>query len=174
VKEGGTDPGIRNGGLKEAVDLLALLFEILADIHVLSCVEGIELGWSGKMRREPIKRGFGVSNEWTGPPTACLPQGGFAILRRMSIRKAGGEWESMLLGIKPRTCKVCGKGLYRDMTLLKGGWSRCSRCDEFVHYSCLASGRSGIFKARPRVCQACQVSLAAAQGPAGPMSAVPS
>ena len=74
----------------------------------------------------------------------------------MSIRKAGGDWEPMLLGIEPRRCKVCQKGLYRDMTFLRGGWSRCSVCDEFVHYSCLAPGRSGFLKARPRVCQVCR------------------
>lgn len=74
----------------------------------------------------------------------------------MSIRKAGGEWEPMLLGIEPRLCKVCRKGLYRDVTLFKGGWSRCAVCDEFVHYSCLATGKSGFLKARPRVCLACR------------------
>lgn len=74
---------------------------------------------------------------------------------RMSIRKAGGDWEPMLLGIEPRSCKVCGKGLYRNVTLFRGGWSRCTRCDQFVHYSCLASGKSGVLKARPRVCKIC-------------------
>ena len=74
----------------------------------------------------------------------------------MSIRRGGGEWESMLLGIEPRICKVCSKGLYRDVTLLTGGWSRCSVCDEFVHYGCLAAGKSGFLKARPRVCQVCR------------------
>ena len=74
----------------------------------------------------------------------------------MSIRKAGGEWEPMLLGIQPRLCKVCGKGLYRNVTLLRGGWSRCSLCDEFVHYTCLAAGATGFFKKRPRVCKVCQ------------------
>lgn len=74
----------------------------------------------------------------------------------MSIRKAGGEWEPMLLGIEPRHCKVCKQGLYRDKTLLRGGWSRCSVCDEFVHYSCLASGKVSFLKARPRVCKTCR------------------
>lgn len=61
----------------------------------------------------------------------------------------------MLLGIEPRTCKVCGKGLYRNVTFLRGGWSRCSVCDEFVHYSCLASGRVKFLKRRPRLCKSC-------------------
>ncbi len=74
----------------------------------------------------------------------------------MSIRKAGGDWEPMLLGIEPRSCKVCGKGLYRNMTLFRGGWSRCTHCDRFVHYSCLANGKSGVLKARPRVCKVCR------------------
>ena len=74
----------------------------------------------------------------------------------MSIRKAGGDWEPMLLGIEPRVCPVCGKGLYRNMTLFRGGWSRCATCDQFVHYSCLASGKSGVLKARPRVCKVCK------------------
>lgn len=74
----------------------------------------------------------------------------------MSIRKAGGDWEPMLLGIEPRHCKVCKQGLYRDKTMLRGGWSRCTICDEFVHYSCLASGKFSFLKARPRICKTCR------------------
>ncbi len=74
----------------------------------------------------------------------------------MSIRKRGGDWEPMLLGIKSRNCAVCKQGLYRDNTMLRGGWSRCTVCDEFVHYSCLASGKVSFLKARPRVCKACR------------------
>lgn len=74
----------------------------------------------------------------------------------MSIRWiTGGEWEPLLLGIEPRTCAVCGKGLYRNFTLLRGGWSRCTVCDQFVHYSCLASGTNKFFKRRPRICKSC-------------------
>ena len=76
--------------------------------------------------------------------------------RAMSIRKAAGDWEPMLLGIEPRNCKVCQQGLYRDKTMLRGGWSRCAVCDEFVHYSCLASGRISFLKARPRICKTCR------------------
>jgi hypothetical protein len=78
----------------------------------------------------------------------------------MSIRKAGGEWEPMLLPIQPRYCKVCKQGLYRDKTMFRGGWSRCTVCDEFVHYSCLASGKFSFFKARPRVCKTCRAAQA--------------
>lgn len=74
----------------------------------------------------------------------------------MSIRKAGGDWEPMLLGIEPRQCKVCKEGLYRNKTLLSGGWSRCALCEEFVHYSCLASGKISFLKARPRMCKICR------------------
>ncbi len=74
----------------------------------------------------------------------------------MSIRKAGGDWEPMLLAIEPRSCRVCGKGLYRNTTLFRGGWSRCTVCDQFVHYSCLASGKTSFLKARPRVCKVCR------------------
>jgi hypothetical protein len=74
----------------------------------------------------------------------------------MSIRKAGGDWEPMLLPIEPRHCKVCQQGLYRDKTMFRGGWSRCTVCDEFVHYSCLASGKVSFLKARPRVCKTCR------------------
>ncbi len=63
----------------------------------------------------------------------------------------------MLLGIEPRTCKVCEKGLYRNVTFLRGGWSRCTICDKFVHYSCLAGGKVKFFKVRPRVCKACRL-----------------
>jgi hypothetical protein len=74
----------------------------------------------------------------------------------MSIRKAGGEWAPLLLGIEPRTCGVCGRGLYRNVTLFRGGWSRCTVCDQFVHYSCLASGKVSFLKMRPRVCKVCR------------------
>ncbi len=62
----------------------------------------------------------------------------------------------MLLGVEPRNCKVCKKGLYRNKTFFSGGWSRCTLCDEFVHYSCLASGKVTFLKVRPRVCKACR------------------
>lgn len=87
---------------------------------------------------------------------ACYCAAAFGILRPMSIRMAGGEWEPLLLGIEPRTCAVCGRGLYRNLTLLRGGWSRCSVCDQFVHYSCLASGANRFFKQRPRICKVCR------------------
>ncbi|TKS59280.1 MAG: hypothetical protein EWM72_02292 [Nitrospira sp.] len=83
----------------------------------------------------------------------------------MSIRKGGGDWEPMLLGIEPRNCKVCQQGLYRDKTMFRGGWSRCTVCDEFVHYSCLASGKVSFLKVRPRVCKACR---AAQEGTSSP------
>lgn len=74
----------------------------------------------------------------------------------MSIRNAEGKWEPMLLGIEPRICSVCKEGLYRDKTFFTGGWSRCALCEDFVHYSCLASGKSSFLKARPRVCKTCR------------------
>jgi hypothetical protein len=74
----------------------------------------------------------------------------------MSIRKGGGEWEPMTLPVQPRLCRVCKEDLYRDKTMLRGGWSRCTVCDEFVHYSCLASGKVSFLKARPRVCKTCR------------------
>jgi hypothetical protein len=80
----------------------------------------------------------------------------------MSIRKAGGDWEPMMLPIEPRYCKVCKQGLYRDKTMFRGGWSRCTVCDEFVHYSCLASGKVSFLKARPRVCKSCRAAEAGA------------
>ena len=79
----------------------------------------------------------------------------------MSIRKAGGDWEPMLLGIEPRICPVCHKDLYRNVTLLRGGWSRCTICQEFVHYSCLAPGKVKLLKRRPRVCKRCDERLIA-------------
>ena len=62
----------------------------------------------------------------------------------------------MLLPVEGRQCAVCKDGLYRDTTMLRGGWSRCTVCDEFVHYGCLASGKVSFLKARPRVCKACR------------------
>ena len=79
-----------------------------------------------------------------------------AILRIMSIRNAGGDWEPMLLGIEARHCKVCKEELYRNKTFFSGGWSRCALCEDFVHYSCLASGKVSFLKARPRVCKVCR------------------
>lgn len=109
-------------------------------------------------RREA--RGYGLEVGARGPaPLASrlLPLAFLAgILPPMSIRKAGGDWEPMLLGIEPRSCRVCGKGLYRNITLFRGGWSRCTVCDRFVHYSCLASGKTKFLKMRPRVCKACR------------------
>lgn len=95
---------------------------------------------------------------------ACNCADSFAILPPMSIRKAGGTWEPMLLGIEPRNCSVCHKGLYRDMTFFRGGWSRCTVCDQFVHYSCLASGKVSFLKQRPRICKACREAQAPASG----------
>jgi len=83
----------------------------------------------------------------------------------MSIRKGGGEWVPLLLPVEGRQCAVCKEGLYRDTTMLRGGWSRCTVCDEFVHYGCLASGKVSFLKARPRVCKACR---AAKDGTAPP------
>ena len=88
---------------------------------------------------------------------ACYFAPAFGILPLMSVRKAGGDWEPMLLGIEPRMCKVCGKGLYRNVTMFRGGWSRCTKCDSFVHYSCLARGAVSFLKRRPRVCKSCVV-----------------
>lgn len=62
----------------------------------------------------------------------------------------------MLLGVEARLCRVCQENLYRDKTMLRGGWSRCTICDEFCHYSCLASGKVSFLKARPRVCKTCR------------------
>ena len=75
----------------------------------------------------------------------------------MSIRKGAGEWEPLLLGIEPEYCGVCNQVLYRNTTMLKGGWERCSVCNRFVHYACLASGKiSTYLKRRPRVCLNCE------------------
>ncbi|MEP6958660.1 MAG: hypothetical protein ABI980_08005 [Nitrospirota bacterium] len=88
----------------------------------------------------------------------------------MSIRKGGGDWEPMLLGIEPRNCKVCKEGLYRNKTFFSGGWSRCTLCDEFVHYSCLASGKVSFLKVRPRVCKTCRT---AQEGTPSPLHGTP-
>lgn len=85
----------------------------------------------------------------------CVSTSPLSILSSMSIRNRGGEWESLLLGIQPEHCGVCNRSLYRHLTMLKGGWARCSICERFVHYSCLASGKFLCFKRRPRVCQSC-------------------
>ena len=85
----------------------------------------------------------------------CFHPHSLSILSPMSIRNRGGEWEPLLLGIEPEACGVCGKSLYRNLTMLRGGWSRCSVCERFIHYSCLASGKVSYLKRRPRVCQTC-------------------
>ncbi len=78
----------------------------------------------------------------------------------MSIRKGAGEWEPLLLGIEPERCGVCNQVLYRNTTMLKGGWERCSVCHRFVHYACLVDGRFAYLKRRPRVCLNCEHTLA--------------
>ena len=74
----------------------------------------------------------------------------------MSIRNRAGEWEPLLLGIEPEHCGVCNQVLYRNTTMLMGGWERCSVCNRFVHYACLASGKVNFLKRRPRVCLNCE------------------
>jgi len=39
-------------------------------------------------------------------------------------------------------------------------------CDQFVHYSCLASGKFSFLKARPRVCKTCRAAQSNTQMPA--------
>ncbi|MGH7256002.1 MAG: hypothetical protein ACREI3_09515 [Nitrospirales bacterium] len=75
----------------------------------------------------------------------------------MSIRKACGDWEPLLLANQDRKCGVCGNVLWRNVTFFRGGWARCTICEKFVHYGCLASGRVKFLKARPRVCKVCRV-----------------
>ncbi len=82
----------------------------------------------------------------------------------MSIRVFGGQWEPMLLGIEPRMCTVCHKGLYRNFTFFRGGWARCTVCDQFVHYSCLAGGKARFLKQRPRLCKPCHAGQASPSG----------
>jgi len=72
----------------------------------------------------------------------------------MSWRRVEQGIEHLTLEIQPATCPVCGKGLYRNITFLKGGWTRCRICDQFVHYSCLSGGL--LLKDRPRVCVDCK------------------
>lgn len=96
-----------------------------------------------------VRRTFPPCNDCNRPLVAVY-------LNSMSIRNRGGEWQSLVLGIEPESCGVCGEGLYRNRTLLRGGWSRCSVCQQFVHYSCLASGKVSFLKMRPRVCKTCQ------------------
>jgi hypothetical protein len=83
-----------------------------------------------------------------------------------------------MLGVEARNCRVCQESLYRDKTMLRGGWSRCSVCDEFVHYSCLASGKVSFLKARPRVCKTCRLVPEGTVSPSftkdGPTVVVPS
>ena len=89
-------------------------------------------------------------------PGICNSLDPLAILLTMSIRKCAGEWEPLLLGIEPEHCGVCNLGLYRNTTMLKGGWQRCSVCNRFVHYACLVSGKVHFLKRRPRVCRNCE------------------
>ena len=102
----------------------------------------------------------------------CLSPRAFAILRGMSIRNAGGKWEPMLLGIEARHCKVCKEELYRNKTFFSGGWSRCALCEDFVHYSCLASGKVSFLKARPRVCKICRTAQESTPSPS-PKATIP-
>ena len=107
--------------------------------------------------RPRVARAWGDHQAGPPPPSLLVFSSTPSLYSRvMSIRKAGGDWEPMLLGIEPRSCKVCQQGLYRDKTMFRGGWSRCTVCDEFVHYSCLASGKVSFLKQRPRICKSCR------------------
>jgi hypothetical protein len=108
----------------------------------------------------------------TERPLLVFHVSGWLYFRPMSIRKGGGDWEPMLLGIEPRNCTVCKEGLYRDKTFFTGGWSRCALCEEFVHYSCLASGKVSFLKARPRVCKTCRAAQGGIPSPS-PKAAAP-
>ncbi|TLY19225.1 MAG: hypothetical protein E6K68_10035 [Nitrospirae bacterium] len=72
----------------------------------------------------------------------------------MGWRRIEQGIEPQTLEIQPSSCPVCGKVLYRNITFLTGGWSRCSVCNEVVHYTCLSGGR--FLKYRPRVCIECK------------------
>lgn len=98
-------------------------------------------------------------------PVLVIPAPHWLYSASMSIRKGGGDWEPMMLPIEPRYCKVCQQGLFRDKTMFRGGWSRCTLCDEFVHYSCLSSGKVSFLKARPRVCKTCRAAQERASAP---------
>ena len=123
-------------------------------------------GWPGgppiaRVQRGPSEaaRCASIGGHQASPPSSLLvfPSTPSLYFRPMNIlRNGGGDWEPMLLGIEPRNCKVCNQGLYRDKTMLRGGWSRCAVCDEFVHYSCLASGKISFLKQRPRICKTCK------------------
>ena len=76
------------------------------------------------------------------------------------------------LSCDDRLCKVCKEGLYRNKTLFSGGWSRCSLCEDFVHYSCLASGKVSFLKVRPRVCKTCRAAQEGTPSPS-PKAATP-
>lgn len=72
----------------------------------------------------------------------------------MSWRQVKQGIETLTLEVQPALCPVCAKVLYRNVTFLSGGWSRCSICTEIVHYSCLSGGT--FFKHRPRICLDCK------------------
>jgi hypothetical protein len=72
----------------------------------------------------------------------------------MGWRRIEQGIETQTLEIQPATCPVCRKGLYRNITFLTGGWARCSKCNEVVHYACLSGGK--FLKDRPRLCADCK------------------
>jgi len=65
------------------------------------------------------------------------------------------NYHNLSLATFDTLCPVCKKAFKRRITFFTGGWSRCSVCDQFVHYSCLESGVTRYFKRRPRVCHNC-------------------
>jgi hypothetical protein len=106
--------------------------------------------------RQTVMNNAGYEARPSYVPLLVFPTTAPLYFTTMSIRKGGGEWIPMLLPSEGRQCAVCKDGLYRDTTMLRGGWSRCTICDEFVHYGCLASGKVSFLKARPRVCKSCR------------------
>src|SRR5438270_13161201 len=65
----------------------------------------------------------------------------------MGIRRVQQGIETQTLAIQPGICPVCQKGLNRNVTFLTGGWGRCVKCNEVVHYGCLSGGK--FLKSRP-------------------------
>lgn len=107
-----------------------------------------------------MKRGAGAGGEITRSPTNNPEAAARAARERCNRREMSVRWlweqgtEALTLLVEPASCPVCRKGLYRNITFLTGGWARCARCSEVVHYSCLSGAK--IFKRRPRICRDCK------------------
>jgi serine protease SohB len=123
-------------------------FSIVGSIGVV----GASFGFPKLMEKVGIDRRLYTSGDRKAMLDPFLPEKPEDVKRIKAIQQNIHE-HFIALVKERRGSKLNGS----DKTLFSGGWSRCALCEEFVHYSCLASGKVSFLKARPRLCKTCRL-----------------